>query len=257
VGALVLVTTSARNIGDAAPAPTKKRDLALARTLSNYLSAPDAFASFVSPLTRMTGAAVTVNVASTGCASQYAKVTITPFRESWKVRHKKDFRDAAKSAPNGYILAQIDVDDCDFTRIGLRAGRRAYWVVNLDADLLFTSHFIDVGLRNPPAGTQPQATDLTAGQRWSYGECPQEHTFGAEAAAVQSRANVCYAHDSDATLLAQASTMGSPIRGTLHRKTIRGASGKTVHLVTDVDVPLKDQFLWIVCADGCCYADLM
>jgi len=241
VGAFAFARTGSR--AGLAATKTKKKDLILPRALSNFTATAagaSAFRDFYTPLTPGSPYTVAVATSSTSCAK--SNVTITPLSESWKVAHKKDFRDKANTAPNGYILARIDAADCDFERIGLKAGRRAYWVVNIDDNLILTSHFVDVGKSNATSSDPAEATDLLPKTLWAYSECPQSHTFGDDASAVQSRANVCYAHDAQSTKVA-------------NRKEFTGASGSKVYLVTDINDPPADQFVWIVCADGCCYAD--
>jgi len=224
---------------------TGKADLILKDPLQNYLSHPDRFLAFVGKITPSSVVTVNVENKSANCPGGKAAVTITALRESWKVAHKKDFRDAAQTAPNGYVLAQIDVANCDFLRLQIPTGHRAYWVVNLDQNLMFQSHFIDVG----PSASPSVAIDRTP-TGWTYVECPQSHKFNDDESAVQTRSNVCYAHDDNINILATS-------QGTqLPRKTLRSRNlAATVHLVTDIPEPQKDQLIWIVCADGCCYAD--
>jgi hypothetical protein len=228
---------------------SSKSDLVLKRSLTDYIANPTAFRDFYSAISDGNGAP-SITVATGDPLCKTSTVTITPLKESWKVAHKKDFRDGFPgTAPYGYILARIDAATCDFTRIGLKAGRRAYWVVNLDNNLILTSHFIDVGPSNPPTGATAEAKPLLPNQLLAYAECPQPHGFTDDAAAVQPRANVCWAHDGEKEFQSRVGR-----RKVYTRTTFTSEAGE-VHLITDITDPPRDQFVWIVCADGCCYAD--
>jgi len=166
-----------------------------------------------------------------------AIVTIWAIKDSKELGHRKSYRNGRQSLT--YVIGRIEVTGCDFVEIGLKRGRRAYWVVEPDDDLILTSHIVDVGPIASPTDPEKEV-DLTKDAPWGFYECPQQHSsLKDDDAAVQPRSKVCVIHD-DARVLAA--------RG---RPQIFAAARAT--LAKRVDPPL-DPYLWILCADGCCYA---
>ncbi len=168
-----------------------------------------------------------------------AQVTVTAIKDSHVLAHHGTYRKPGQSFT--YVLARIDVADCNLTKFGVTRGHRAYWVVEPDEYLILRSHFVDVGLSSPPSGSPPyQEGDLAAASRWSYAECPQSHTkLKDDQAALISRRLVCSVHDNDR--VRQASTEREAALAARALLPVKLDSG-------------DDLFLWIVCADGCCYA---
>lgn len=183
-------------------------------------------------------------------------ITVSALLNSNKISHKGDYR--RKRVSHGYALARIEVADCDFAEVGLPKGHRGYWVVDVDLQLMFRSHIVDVGLVSdqggPNAGPEIDRTK-ELNQRLGFVECPQEHTIGTDLAWVQPRYQVCWVHDPLGTRAFDADhPKPQPV----------SVRGKTVaNLVRGLPAAPRrpfggdyDPLLWVVCADGCCYADL-
>lgn len=206
---------------------------------------------------------------SSGCigGATQARVTVTALLNSNKIDHKGDYR--SKKTSHSYVLARIDVTDCNFEEYGIEAGHRAYWVVEPDPNqLLMRTHIVDVGLtadQNKPESDLPAEKEYAKNQHFSFSECPQRHSLGYDGSLVATRADVCTTHDnlSQAALdrLGEAVGLHPPVK----RDTIR-AGGHIIAKVLPVTFRARaqrpayaadDPLLWIVCSDGCCYADAL
>jgi hypothetical protein len=169
---------------------------------------------------------------------QDAVITIWATKDSHTLAHKGTFR--SKQASHTWIVGRMEVTGCDFVELGLSRGHRAYWVVEPDDDdLTLRSHFIDVG---GIGGSATQEKDLTADIRWTFAGCPQEHaSINTDQAAVQPRSAVCTIHDGASIVAASRNPQADMAKMT------------KAALADRVDPP-SDPFIWIVCADECCYA---
>lgn len=234
--------------------------------LSTILQTKGAFRALANPIPGFATPAKPVP-SSTGCvgAAQDAMVTITALVNSNKIDHKGDYR--SRRASHSYVLARIDVTDCNFEEYDIPAGHRAYWVVEPDEkQLLLRSHIIDVGLtaeqNNPEPSIPDPETEVARSQHLSFSECPQRHALGYDGALVAFRADVCTLHDSlsqtalnrlGATVDLSAPVKRDTIRvhGHIIATVLRGAFKRT----RGPAYAPSDPLLWIVCSDGCCYAD--
>jgi hypothetical protein len=177
-----------------------------------------------------------------------SQVQVTAEQGVSKLPHKGTYRINKKSFT--YVLARIDVTDCDFTPLGIPRGHRAYWVVEPDEYLILRSHIVEVGLSNPPTGTPAyQEQDLTTASPWTFSECPQSHNLKDEIGSMVPRRLVCSVHEDPRLEKAKSpKDTADAIRQIFSRTKQRGAN---LFLEDDGD----DILLWIVCADGCCYAN--